>query len=161
MPGSNLNQRLMHLVQSYVVINGVKTVVAKAGFSAKLTEDQAVSDNVTSTVKFNVEEYDVGDCYDTVEYKWTPPNGLVFLNAQVEYDNLGAGGHNIYILKNGETFRENFIRGVGTANSSQSLVVFDYASGTDYYQVQTHFYNGSCTKLYNNGRTYFSGVALG
>tara|TARA_R100000426_G_C4755528_1_gene85057 strand:+ start:46 stop:555 length:510 start_codon:yes stop_codon:yes gene_type:complete len=42
-------------------------------FEAKLSSNQSFSDNVSTKVTFDTEEFDVGDCYDhSTNYRFTP-----------------------------------------------------------------------------------------
>ena len=94
--------------------------------------------NTFTKVTFPTEEYDNGSYFDPVLSRWTPPAGLVHMDAK--WTN-GAGfatdsNQMAVIYKNGVEFkRTTTMTSSGSPVNSPSISLDDVASGTDYYEV--------------------------
>lgn len=112
------------------------TATSQIGFRAhKNNVDQNVPNATFTKITFAKEDYDYGGFYDETTSRWTPPAGLVHLDAYVYFANLSAAtGAFIYIYKNGTELRRNYLGTPYTTNALQ-ISVDDGAGGSDYYEV--------------------------
>ncbi len=144
------------------------------GFKADSHSDGAdhqttVADSTFTKVTFTNEVYDVGSYFDLANNKWTPPAGIVAIEARVRVKPTTGTLNSTYICaatiyKNGAIFASSSARQL-TSDGNASIVASDSASGTDFYEmyvfsdttsgVNATVYNGS-TGLY----TVFSGRSL-
>ena len=141
--------------------NGTVSIGFRADRNAT---DQIGLPSATSTlVAFNHKQFDNGNYYDTTNAKWTPPAGLVWLGAQVRFQNgLIAAGAQVYciIYKNGSTVvNEIVVQPVANSNIIAGVNVVDSANGTDYYQVFVYATTTSGTYDISGAvaASYFSG----
>ena len=125
-------------------------------FKAELTGDFAPGAGDVK-VPFASEVVDDGNDYDHVtNYRWTPPAGIVHLTFRTLWLS-STGGHYLRIYKNGAAFASvRFPITAGSANASMSVVTFDEANGTDYYEA--YVTRNSATSLFTGIWTVFEGV---
>ena len=124
------------------VTNIPKALTNTPAFEAKLSSTQSLSDNTTTKIQFDTENFDTDGNYDnTTNYRFTPTtSGKYFIYGKVTLlsasDNAlkSVTGH---IYKNGTSinsslfyFWDNFIRGA-TANVSS---IVDMNGSTDYVE---------------------------
>jgi hypothetical protein len=138
------------------------------GFAATLAADQTgLTTSAFNLAKFATELFDKGSYYNnaTGQYKWTPPAGLIQLNAHVLMSAGASIGDfaEIMIFKNGAQFYGTLLTCAQANFAGGALVVNDYCNGTDYYQcyVFPPAGAGNIRQIYNNNLTHFSGVWLG
>jgi hypothetical protein len=95
------------------VISSGGAITNTPAFEAKLTSDQAVSDNTLTKINFNSVELDTDSKYSTSDYRFTPTiAGKYFVYSQV---NGFAGGDSdlvtitLQIRKNGSVVKFSFV----------------------------------------------------
>jgi hypothetical protein len=95
------------------VISSGGAITNTPAFEAKLTSDQAISDNTLTKIGFNSVELDTDSKYSTSDYRFTPTiAGKYFVYSQV---NGFAGGDSdlvtitLQIRKNGSVVRFSFV----------------------------------------------------
>ena len=112
-------------------------------FQAKLSSAQSISDNVTTLVQFNTEEFDTNSYYDTSTYRFTPQiAGKYFVYISIGLHALAVSElQNMYaaLSKNGtiikfshHNYTNNNIR-FGTANIT---AVVELNGSTDYIEAK-------------------------
>ena len=137
-------------------------------FRATMGSNQSMSDNVAAKIQFNTEDYDIGSCFDTSNYRFTVPSGeggLYLINAQIQlksYDDTYHIESFIKLYKNGsatyysyDNFSGNYING----NMLYNTQVINL-SAADYIEVY-----GQCNVTTNSpeckaGYSYFQGFKL-
>jgi len=110
------------------------------GFRAfKNGVNQTGMGNITWTkVTFPTEEYDNGSYYDTTLSRWTPPAGLIHIDARWAVSSGIATDSNmmIAVYKNGVEYKRNGVMSSSSAPTmGPSISIDDVASGTDFYEV--------------------------
>lgn len=135
------------------------------------TDQTGLIHGAYTKITFGTERFDVGGFYDTTNSRWTPPAGLVQLNAHIWCSQNAASTSTptfvAKIIKNGSA---DVGAGVGTAQVGAPGLAFanvscvDNASGTDFYEVQFFFTSSTAA---NNGNidgnaahTHFSGATF-
>lgn len=124
-----------------------------------------LADSVYTKLTFGTEKFDLGGCFNTTNSRWTPPAGLVQLNAFVFIaSGAKASGSSFYvakIIKNGVT---DVAAGPGAANpgtpttASTNVSAVDQANGTDYYEVFLFVITDTTVTVDGNlAHTHFSG----
>jgi hypothetical protein len=137
-------------------------------FRATMSADQSMSDNVAAKIQFNTEDYDIGSCFDTSNYRFTVPSGegglyLIYSQIQIKsYDDTQHIESFIKLYKNGsatyysyDNFSGNYING----NMLYNTQVINL-SASDYIEVY-----GQCNVTTNSpeckgGYSYFQGFKL-
>jgi len=110
-------------------------------FSVYLSTSQTISNNVTTKVAFNSENFDTASCFNTSTYRFTPTTaGYYSFSVIVQpQSNSAISGYSFYLTKNGAD--------VGSSNQ------ICYANGNNGYSLNPA-YNGSLM-YYLNGSTDF------
>jgi hypothetical protein len=135
------------------------TPVFNATLSARQT---GIPANTNTKINFDQTTVNVGSCYNTTTYKFTPNvAGIYFFQATfgiptaTDWDNNQA-----QIYKNGSSIvrSSNF----QTSNSSSKAFAIDTANGTtDYYEMYIYWSGSGNQEVDNaNGRTYFQGFLI-
>jgi hypothetical protein len=168
---------VMMLLANLLVYGGSTTAEKSAarsglglgvGFSAHKngTSQTGVSNATDTKITFDTEIYDVGSCYDTATSRWTPPAGMVMLNAVIASATVMQTTGNYFYLtiyKNGSPFK--FDTGPKSkGDDGVSITVLDQANGTDYYEVYAYGVansGGTWNVAGGAGGTFFQGVHLG
>ena len=137
-------------------------------FRATMGSNQSMSDNVAAKIQFNTEDYDIGSCFDTSNYRFTVPSGeggLYFIYSQIQlksYDDTYHIESFIKLYKNGsstylsyDNFSGNYING----NMLYNTQIINL-SASDYIEVY-----GQCNVTTNSpeckaGYSYFQGFKL-
>jgi len=126
-----------------------------SAFSAhKNGSTQSLSTGSFLPVSFGTERYDLRG--DFASSAWTPPAGLIHMNASVSVNTQITNGIVISIFKNGV----EFARGdQPVSTNATGVAAQDIASGTDVYDVRC--FTGTATDI-NGGAalTYFQGQSL-
>jgi Collagen triple helix repeat (20 copies) len=84
------------------------------------------------------EVYDRGGYYDPALSRWTPPAGLVHIDASI-YATATANSTNfhVFLYKNGAAFRSEFMQPTISVGMIE-ISVDDVANGTDYYEFYVY-----------------------
>ncbi|ESZ40070.1 right-handed parallel beta-helix repeat-containing protein [Mesorhizobium sp. L2C066B000] len=129
--------------------------------------DQAGVVSATWTkVVLNVESQDVGGYFDEVtNNRWTPPKGRIAISAAMRFS-AGLQDQQTYacsIYKNGVIYQVGaFFHSSGTAVIDPTIMMYDDASGTDYYELWCYGVSaGTLTIQGNVAFTWFEGQWLG
>ena len=133
------------------------------GFSANLggIDQTPVTPGAYVKVNCTNEMYDIGGYYDAANARWTPPAGLISLDAIIYVNGTNMVSDQVlmaYIFKNGSSFKSTFKRSFGS--TSIGISVKDYADGEDYYEFYTWIGNegsGDKTISGSSTTTFFSG----
>jgi hypothetical protein len=136
--------------------------LAQVGFRAhKNGVSQNIPNSSYTKVTFGFEDYDQGNRFDTTLSRWTPPVGLVHLDAGVFYTSGATGAYSqAAIYKNGVLLRQAVVALPGASSGSQ-VSVDDSANGTDYYELFVFVSSGSVASLDGaTANTWFGGHAL-
>jgi microcystin-dependent protein len=133
-----------------------------AGFRAHkngVTQTGIASATYTK-VTFGTEDYDRGGYYDAANSRWTPPAGLVHLDARA-WINAGMTATTsfaLHVYKNGALFRTQWL--TSSANGVDAAIVNfdDVASGTDFYELFVYLSSTTTGQIYGAADyTFFSG----
>ena len=139
-------------------------------FRARRTSNQTISNNTTTVIQFDAEDFDLDGCYSTSTYKWTPAKaGYYYIEAQVDtaYDNNEDITIAVVIRKNGNSellMTRSFDVGSGVDNSFPVSGIV-YSDGDDNFDVTLYHYdytNTSTGTVKGNtyARTYFTGYLV-
>lgn len=123
--------------------------------------NQAITTATVTALDWTTEVFDLGDYFDPVSDRWTPPRGRVDIAAQVALSDALAGDvTRLDIAKNGTVVATAYGRGDGQHTVAVALRG-DEATGTDYYQITVNVAGTAGTRTINgNGNlTYFYGIA--
>jgi hypothetical protein len=126
-------------------------------FRAVKNITQSIPNNVPTKVVFAAEDYDIGGFYNPGTSRWTPPLGLIHLDARLWITGLTAGAAiGVHIYKNGAQLKLQWHAAAGAADGS--VVNFDdIANGTDYYELFCTVQTGTGAIFGDPFHTYFSG----
>lgn len=111
-------------------------------FSASMSANQSIGDNIQTKVQFNTEEYDTDSNYDTSNYRFTPTTSGKYLIGAFGYittdtaSNYDSGS--LYIYKNGSLLVEssmNMGNNFPEAMTSNITAVIDFNGSTDYVEI--------------------------
>jgi hypothetical protein len=110
-------------------------------------------------VTFGTEEYDRGGYYNPTLSRWTPPAGLIHIDARAWcYQMSAASSFGLHIYKNGALYKHQWISASQAGSDGAIVNCDDIASGTDYYEL--FVYLTSATTGIVHGAvdySYFSG----
>lgn len=121
------------------LVIGTNVQAAAVGFSAHLNavDQGSITSDAYTKVVFGTEAYDTGADFDTTLSRWTPPAGLISIDAQVLFTGTIAADviGFISVYKNGAPYKIN--RAGNPVANSTALVISckDNANGTDYYEI--------------------------
>lgn len=141
-------------------------IIGQASFKAdKNGVDQTgIVSSVITNLSFPNAVWNKGDYYDAGTSLWTPPAGLVRLDAvaRCTANVVDQSGYTARITKNGATISSFGIRASGTDSTSVSVSAYDEADGTDEYGV-TFEGDGAGNKTISGTTTltWFAGCSLG
>ena len=138
-------------------------------FRATMGSNQSMSDNVAAKIQFNTEDYDVGSCFDTSNYRFTVPSGeggLYLIYSQIQLKSYDDGQHIesfIKLYKNGSATYYSYDNFSGTGNTNGNMLYNTQVinlSASDYIEVY-----GQCNVYPNSpeckaGYSYFQGFKL-
>lgn len=126
---------LLELASAVALINSANTV--RACFRATKAADQGgIGDNTPTKIIYPTEAFDVGSLYDNAtNYRWVPPAGPVLIGASALFTGTTAAGsfNFLSIYKNGASYKKHYSKVADTGTIS--VIAFDVANGTDYYEV--------------------------
>jgi hypothetical protein len=102
--------------------------------------NQTIATSTFTKVTFGAEVFDIGSRFDLANARWTPPAGVVVLDAVVHCNpvNTAAGDLNtIALYKNGAQYRFGQQMPIVAAGGSNIAAAgwVDMANGTDFYEV--------------------------
>lgn len=144
---------------------GVATSVVSFVADKGAVGSQAVTASTFTKVTLTNASTNIGGYYDAVNSKWTPPAGMVSIDAAVYFPGgpYTASAAGIAVFKNGANYRENIrILAVG-ANPSAQISITDQCNGTDFYELFANtpaLSSGSAFFGASTNDTYFSGAML-
>lgn len=162
---------------SSISISQLSGTIAGTGpvFSAKLSADQTIASSSTWTkLLFNLEDFDVGSCYDnSSNYRFTPNvAGYYQVNFTGAMETLIEQNNNarISIYKNGSSYRETTVLNSGAVglnnsigyvvNASVSMIVSMNGS-TDYLEVWAYQTYGSNALMVRGNSTFSACLVRG
>jgi hypothetical protein len=143
-------------------VGSVTLGLAQVGFRA---HKNGVSQNIPSSVytkaTFGFEDYDQGSHFDIINSRWTPPVGLMHLDAGVWFNSGASGPYAIAaIYKNGVSYKQGVVA-VANATPGSQISIDDLANGTDYYELFVNVASGGVAVLDGSlNNTWFGGHAL-
>ncbi len=146
--------------------NTLRNFWAPPRCKATLSADQTGVASATWTkVTLNSESQDVGNYFDTTNKRWTPPKGRIGISAAARFS-AGLQDQQTYacaIYKNGAIFKCGaFFHSSGTGVIDPTVMVYDDASGTDYYEMWCYGVSAGTLTLQGNAVfTWFEGQWLG
>jgi len=138
-------------------------------FRATMSADQNMSDNSASKIAFNTEDYDIGSCYDTSNYRFTVPSGeggYYLINAQIHIKSDDDGQHIesfIKLYKNGSSTYSSYDNFSGTGNTNGNMLYNTQIvnlSASDYIEVYGQINVTTATPQTKGGYSYFQGFKL-
>lgn len=109
------------------------------------TSNQTISSNVTTTVTFQTEDYDINNTFDPVTGIFTPPQaGYYVIKASVNWSssNTTTAIRSIRLVKNGSTIVEQADT-EGSRDMHSSIHTLIHSNGTDNYRIQVHQGSGT------------------
>ena len=168
---STVNNTVTSTVTSVAATTVSKTTTTYPIFGAfaNNSELQTITAGTAQKIKFQVEEYDSANCYDTTTSRFTPSiAGYYQINAEIRFDGIMGTADELLvaIYKNGVEHRRGYnSSGVSpnTANKWFAMQVSSmvYANGTtDYFEVWAQHGNSSSltiTGVNNYNITYWNG----
>ena len=130
----------------------------KPCFAAYKGSNQTITANPTK-ITFTTEELDAGGYYDASNSKWTPPAGVVFVEASAQFTDILDGTLvEFLIYKNGSSVaRCN--RLCATTDALRATYI-GAANGTDYFEVYVACVDPSWTVYGIQAATRFTGTML-
>jgi hypothetical protein len=157
--------KIVHIVRQ---LTEGRSNYSRPTFSADLNgSDQTGIISATPTkLNFNHENYDIGSCYDAANAKWTPSAGLVLIIIKVQFKGINVIDQTQYfsqLYKNGAQYLNQLSTASGAGAVAPVLMVFDFASGTDYYEAYCQggaAAEGNKTVNGSAVATFFQGVVL-
>lgn len=142
------------------------SVAPPIGFSAHKngTAQTGVAHTTFTKITFGTEAFDQGSYYDPATSRWTPPAGMVHIDAGLLCTAGLVAGTQFWaaVYKNGVLLKDNItVLGSGGfgANGTQ-IGITDVCSGTDYYEIFTWHNAGAGVTLTIGGvaaDTWFCG----
>ena len=121
-------------------------------WSVTTGSDQAITSNSSTTVQFNTENFDVGGVFDTSTYKATPTSGKYFISFGCSFLSGSSSVRQlVFRLKKNTTtilqsgiFSPSNIFENATNNHFSASGAFT-ANGTDTFNIEVYYYDGSGT----------------
>lgn len=119
--------------------NPTLTIASLPAFSVNnnnVDVQTGLADNSVNTVSWSTEAYDTGSFFAT--NAWTPPSGLIVLNAGVRLTSTLAtttSKLSLMIYKNGSLYKETFFYPSWTTELSGVITAQDRCNGTDAYTL--------------------------
>jgi len=130
-------------------------------FSVYTNDSSGYFNNSTAAkVRFNVENFDTNNCYDTSNYRFTP-NVAGYYNFTCKIlNNFGTPGQLIlYLYKNGNTLAELHQTTIAQQANGFAVSCLGYANGTsDYFEIYYYQDKGNGLGLYTGAhQTFWTG----
>ena len=138
-------------------------------FRATMGSNQTLSDNVAAKIAFNTEDYDVGSCFDTSNYRFTVPSGeggLYLIYSQIQLKSYDDGQHIesfIKLYKNGSANYYSYDNFSGTGNTNGNMLYNTQVinlSASDYIEVYGQINVSTNSPECKAGYSYFQGFKL-
>lgn len=127
------------------------------GFRAHKSATQMTTNGDWTLLTFPVEAYDQGGYYNPATSRWTPPSGMIHIDAAVYLSNLTSGNlTSLAIYKNGTMLEVGSAINSYTVEGNQ-ISCDDVANGTDYYEVVVYALGGGPIVDADTVNTFFSG----
>ena len=137
-------------------------VVNTPAFRATMSATQTLSNNTVTKVNFNTEDFDIGSCYNTATYRFTPNvAGKYFVGAQVRWQtDTDIDIADTYIYKNGSSlFQGNFTNLRYNNWFIGSVVTMN--GTTDYIEIFAVQISGVSVDLRDDGNQFFAYKLIG
>jgi hypothetical protein len=143
---------------------GITTQVGAPAFSARNSTNQTLTNNTSTKVALQTEEFDTNNNFDsTTNYRFTPTvAGYYQINGQVKIENnSNAGTLLCTIFKNGLDYKDtqSTVRsGSNTSAGCGSVIYFN--GSTDYVELYVNQVTTATATLISNGTlaTWFNGA---
>ena len=148
---------------------GVITQPTKPMFDVRGSAGQSLSDNTSTKVQFNNEQFDIGGYYDpTTNYRYTPlVAGKYFIYGRI-YITYGSSivyQRQVAIHKNGAIVASNYSIGgssVADYGNLEVSAIIDFNGTTDYVEIFAYQRASSDALIYTNSSNgAFSGYLIG
>lgn len=151
------------------VVSSTTTTFPIFGAYASNSELQTFTSGTAQKVKFQTEEYDSANCYDTTTSRFTPNvAGYYQINAEIRFDGIMGTADELLvaIYKNGIEYRRGYNSSGVSPNSANKWFAMQvstmvYANGTtDYFEIWAQHGNSSnitITGISNTNITYWNG----
>lgn len=158
------NATIMTPLRVAQAIDAQVPVTTAFGFSAhkNAVAQTGIVSNVPTKLTFGTELYDLGSYYDTATSRWTPPAGIVHIDAGLYFTSglVASSNASISVYKNGVQYKQR-TEAMPTADGGIGISINDNASGTDYYEIFALGSSGS-TITVNGGitLTFFMGHVI-
>jgi hypothetical protein len=144
---------------------------ARATFACKANLNaatQTVNTNTTAQLTLDGITLNEGSYFDNVtNYRWTPPSGHVCISASAIATTFdSANPFTLRLVKNGTVVPTNVVQNniaqTGGGLQYASLVGYDVANGTDWYELLITNVSGTVNIVMNNNarNTWFEGIAF-
>jgi hypothetical protein len=141
-------------------------------FHAYLSSAQSLSEETTTKINFNTEEFDTNSCYDnSTNYRFTPTlAGKYYVYSQIYWvqgSTTNLKNTAIRIYKNGSQHRRNFQLFTGSYVqyfTSQISSIVDMNGSSDYLEIFGSYdtnNNGGCQAYNGADVTYFGAYRIG
>lgn len=140
----------------------VTTVTAAAAFQAdKNGVSQNPAANTTTKVTFTNAVFNIGGFYDAANSKWTPPAGIVHMQATLWISSTASTvtEGELHIRKNGNQFKGIFFDVAASLEENLTISLVDQANGTDFYEIWAKITTGGATPVFQGSTlwSYWSG----
>tara|TARA_R100001440_G_scaffold50215_1_gene70170 strand:+ start:297 stop:854 length:558 start_codon:yes stop_codon:yes gene_type:complete len=158
--------------ETVTVPNGALSGQSYPAFRAYRASSQSISDNVSTKVQIDTEDFDTDNCYDnSTNYRFTPTKaGKYFVYAQVNCSS--STGEDIHfavalIKKNGSEIVRNNVDPHNGSKANQTYnyfaTVVDMNGSSDYLELFGQVDTSSGTPSFGDGtnQTYFGAYRIG
>jgi len=142
----------------------VQGATAAPAFSARNSTNQSLTNNTSTKVALQTEEFDTNNNFDsTTNYRFTPTvAGYYQINGQVKIENNSNAGTLVCtIFKNGVDYKEaqNTVRSGSNTSAGVSSIVY-FNGSTDYVELYVNQVTTTTATLIANGTiaTWFNGA---
>ena len=143
---------------------GITTQVGAPAFSARNNATQSLTNNTSTKVALQVEEFDTNSNFDNAtNYRFTPTvAGYYQIYGQIKIENnSNAGTVLCTIFKNGSDYKDSQTTVRSGSNTSAGCGSVIYFNGsTDYVELYVNQVTGATATLITNGTlaTFFNGA---
>jgi hypothetical protein len=141
-----------------------RMTAAGPAFRAYLGSNQTITNNVTTKVNINTENYDTASCFDTSAYRFTPNvAGYYSVAAVLDIQANSLENGTISIYKNGALDSSNAggVFGATYKYCPQRIASFIYFNGSsDYIELYAYVYGANGVVIGGSSVSYFAAALI-
>jgi len=135
-------------------------------FSVYLNGSQSISNNTSTKIQFNTEEYDTANAFDSsTNYRFTPQKaGYYQINATCYFQGTSMTNIQLYLYKNGANHKYSLVAtGISVGNYQITVSSLVYLNGSTDYIEAYGYLSASSGNAFNGGAagsTYMTGCLV-